>query len=140
MILEDQTDLQAGSQASYLGSAHQKAQVGPVFAVPSALMMTGRRTFLVLGTVFLLLAAFRSCGAIEGGSPTQPIREVMQIFAIAGVGFMIAAVAMAIVEQRPDDSPHRGLNSGMIRKTPFSGQWPRRSVRYVWRHTSATSP
>ncbi|MEV4802859.1 hypothetical protein AB0K18_22860 [Nonomuraea sp. NPDC049421] len=70
--------------------------------------MIGRRIFLALGTFLLITSVFRSCGAIGGSFPSQPVREVLPVMAIAGVGFMIAAVAMAIVEYGEARQPKSG--------------------------------
>ncbi|WP_214316623.1 hypothetical protein [Nonomuraea sediminis] len=56
--------------------------------------MIGRRIFLLVGTVLLALTAYR---AFIGGD-NEATRQTQLIFVIAGVGFMLGAVAMAIVE------------------------------------------
>ncbi|WP_068920457.1 hypothetical protein [Planobispora rosea] len=57
--------------------------------------MTGRRIFITLGTLTLLLSG---CGAIRVTS----IDDIGSVLAVAliGIGWMIGAVAMALVEQR----------------------------------------
>lgn len=56
--------------------------------------MIGRRIFLLAGTVLLAVTAFRAFV----GDATEATRQTQLIFVIAGVGFMLGAAAMAIVE------------------------------------------
>ncbi|MCF6472775.1 hypothetical protein FAF44_30910 [Nonomuraea sp. MG754425] len=56
--------------------------------------MIGRRLYLLAGCFLLAAAAY---GAYVQGT-TEAARETLLIVAVIGVGFMLGAVAMAIVE------------------------------------------
>ncbi|MFC4061190.1 hypothetical protein ACFOWE_23060 [Planomonospora corallina] len=68
-----------------------------------------RLIFLTLGTLALLLGG---CQAVDPGSSRW--EGTGTIFALIGVGFMIAAVAMAIIEPK-DETPDASGGGARLR-------------------------
>ncbi|MEU3163795.1 hypothetical protein [Streptosporangium sp. NPDC006930] len=57
--------------------------------------MFGPRIFLILGSLALLIGGCQAAGSAARYAPGRPI-----VFALVGIGLMLGALAMAIIEQQ----------------------------------------
>lgn len=60
-----------------------------------SLTMFGPRIFLILGSLALLIGGCQAAGSAARYAPGRPI-----VFALVGIGLMLGALAMAIIEQQ----------------------------------------